>query len=212
MSVHTPPMFSSPHILDNQRWKNRRVGLLGGSFNPPHEGHVHISMAALAGLHLDYVWWLVTPQNPNKTLEPAPMDERMDQCRALTTHPKIIVTDIEQSLRTTITFDTIKKMKTYFPTTKFIWISGMDNALGLHKWNHWQDLLKEIPMVHFSRNPARSMIQACPLRMYKKQKHVVLNKGGKVPLDSGVSYWMMQQKIVHASSSEIRKNGKKSTG
>ena len=205
-------MTAAPHILDNNRWKNRRIGLLGGSFNPPHEGHVHISMAALNGLFLDYVWWLVTPQNPNKTLEPAPLEERMAQCHTLTTHPKIIVTNIEEYLGTTITFHTIKKIKTYFPTTQFIWISGMDNALGLHKWNHWQNLLKEIPMVHFSRNPARSMIQACPLRLYKKQKHVVLNKGGKVPLDSGISYWMMQQKIVHASSTEIRKSNEKSKG
>lgn len=205
-------MFAPPHSLDSNRWKNRRIGLLGGSFNPPHEGHVHISMAALNGLHLDYVWWLVTPRNPNKTLEPAPIEERIAQSQALTTHPRIIVTDIEESLGTNITYDTIKEMKKYFPTTQFIWISGMDNALNLHKWNHWQDLLKEIPMVHFSRNPARSMIQSCPLRMYGHQKHVVLNKGGKVPLDSGVSYWMMQQKIVHTSSTDIRKNNGKSTG
>ena len=181
-----------------------RVGLLGGSFNPPHEGHVHISLAALKGLHLDAVWWLVSPQNPIKELAPLPLQERVRMCEDLVEHPKILISDIEKDLGTAITYYSIRKLKARYPDTKFVWISGMDNALGLHKWHHWQDLLAEIPMVHLTRKPARSLVSSCPLRMYEKQRHVVIDKGGQYRLDSGLTYWMMQKKMVNISSTEIR--------
>lgn len=181
-----------------------RVGLLGGSFNPPHEGHMHISLAAMKGLHLDAVWWLVTPQNPIKSVKAPSMDERIAWCKDLADHPKILVSGLEDDLQTSITYCTIKKMKPYFPDTQFAWISGMDNALGLHRWNHWKKLLGEICMVHLTRNPARSLVRGCPYRMYARQNHVFIDKGGRFPLDSGTTYWMMQKKMVNVSSTEIR--------
>lgn len=181
-----------------------RIGLLGGSFNPPHEGHVHISLSALKGLELDVVWWLVTPQNPLKKDAPAGMNERIKLCRKIAVHPKIVVSDIERSLGTHITYQTITKLKKYHPTSKFVWISGMDNAVSLHKWHNWKDLLKEIPTVHLSRKPASSLIQQCPLRMYGNQHHVFVDKSAKYPLDSGTTFWMLQKKMVNISSSEIR--------
>lgn len=197
-------VFSKPHLLDSHRWKNRRVGLLGGSFNPPHKGHVHISLAALKGLHLDAVWWLVSPQNPIKEVKPLPLDERVQLCENLVNHPQILVSDIEHDLDAAITYHSIRKLKARYPDTEFVWISGMDNALGLHKWNHWKELLKEVCMLHLTRKPARSLVQSCPLRMYEKQKHVFIDRGGHLPLDSGTTYWMMQKKIVDISSTEIR--------
>ncbi len=200
MSFHT-----LPHTLGSHLWNGLRVGLLGGSFNPPHEGHVHISLAALKGLELDAVWWLVTPQNPIKTEQAMPMPERVRLSQELTApHPKILVSDIEKDLGTSITYDTIRKMKSRFPKTQFVWISGMDNALSLHKWHHWHELLQEVCMVHLTRNPATSLIQSCPLRMLSSQKHVVLSKAGRFPLDAGTTYWMLQKKMVNISSTEIR--------
>jgi len=187
-----------------------RIGLLGGSFNPPHEGHVHISMAAMKGLHLDAVWWLVTPQNPIKDVKAPPQNARADLCRELVTHPKILVSNIETRLQSNITYHTIKGLRHNYPHTDFVWISGMDNALGLHRWNYWQDLLSEICMVHLTRNPARSLVRNCPYRMYDRQKHVFIDKGAKLPLDSGTTYWMMQKKMVNISSTEIRENNSKS--
>jgi nicotinate-nucleotide adenylyltransferase len=182
-----------------------RVGLLGGSFNPPHEGHVHISLAALKGLELDAVWWLVTPQNPLKVDKPLPLSERVRLCQEIADHPKILISDIEKDLGTAITYDTVKQLKTHFPRTDFVWISGMDNARSLHKWHNWKELLGEICMVHLTRTPARSLVQSSPLRMYNKQKHIFIDKGGRLPLDSGTTYWMMQKKMVNISSTEIRK-------
>jgi len=201
MSFLTPP-----HLLNSPRWKNKRVGLLGGSFNPPHQGHVHISLAALKGLHLDSVWWLVSPQNPIKEQKPLPLEERMGLCNDLVEHPQILISDIEKDLGTTITYYSVKKLKKLYPATDFVWISGMDNALGLHRWHHWRGLLGEICMVHLTRKPAKSLVSSCPLRMYGRQKHVVIDKGGHYPLDSGTTYWMMQKKMVNISSTEIRNN------
>ncbi len=193
-----------PHLLDSPRWKNRRIGLLGGSFDPPHEGHVHISLAAMKGLGLDAVWWLVTPQNPIKGEKPLPQEERIRLSRNLVTHPRIVISGIEKDLGTAITYYTIRRLKERFPATSFVWISGMDNALGLHQWHHWRDLLREICMVHLTRKPATSLIRGCPLRMQGTQNHVVIGKGGLLPLDPGTTYWMMQKKMVNISSTDLR--------
>lgn len=200
MSLLTPP-----RLHDSSRWNGMRIGLLGGSFNPPHEGHVHISIAAMNTLGLDAVWWLVTPQNPLKEENPQPLEVRMQQCREINTHPKVLVTDLEKDLGTRISYDTVRSIKRHFAKTEFVWITGMDNALSLHKWKRWKDLLAEICMVHLTRFPAVSLIQACPLRLYAKQKHVVVNQAGRLPLDSGTTYWLLQKKMVDASSTRIRK-------
>ncbi|MCK6419064.1 MAG: nicotinate (nicotinamide) nucleotide adenylyltransferase [Alphaproteobacteria bacterium] len=199
MSLH--PL---PHLLDSRRWKDRRIGLLGGSFNPPHEGHVHISIAALRGLKLDCVWWLVTPQNPIKDIAPLPLDQRLAMCRALLDHPRILVSDLESDLGTTITYDTIRRLKRRFNGTQFVWISGMDNALNLHRWHHWRDLLAEISMVHVTRPPAKSLVRGCPLRQYTAQTHRVIDQAGAYPLSPGITYWMLQKKMVNISSTALR--------
>ena len=187
-----------------------RIGLLGGSFNPPHEGHLHISLCAMKGLELDMVWWLVTPQNPIKCEAPLPLEERVRLSRELVDdQPKILITDIERDLGTTITYHTVRSLKKYYSQTDFVWISGMDNAHNMHKWNHWHRLLDEICMVHLTRSPARSLVQNCPLRMYGRQKHVFIDKSGYFPLDSNINYWMLQKKMVNISSTEIRQNGHK---
>lgn len=198
-------LFTLPGTLDSTRWNGLRVGLLGGSFNPPHEGHLHISLAALNGLQLDAVWWLVTPQNPVKTEQAMALPERMRLSNELIEgNPKILISDIEKDLGTVKTYDTIRKLKSRFSKTEFVWISGMDNALTLHKWNRWHELLKEVCMVHLTRSPATSLIQSCPLRMLGSQKHIVVSKGGRFPLDPGTTYWMLQKKMIDISSTEIR--------
>ena len=202
-------IYTKPSLLDNSRWRNLRIGLLGGSFNPPHEGHVHISLAALIGLELNLVWWLVTPQNPLKKQIPETMEERIKKCQKIAFHPKIVVSDIEKELGTRITYYSIKKLKKTHTSCDFVWISGMDNALSLHKWHHWKDLLREIPMVHLTRKPATTLIQQCPLRLYSKQKHVFVDKAARYPLAPGTTFWMLQKKMVNISSTEIRERSLK---
>lgn len=182
-----------------------RVGLLGGSFNPPHAGHVHISMEALKTLKLDAVWWLVSPHNPLKAdITPLPLNERVELCQNLVNHPQILISDLEKELGTRITYFSVKKLKTYFPKVEFVWLTGMDNALTLHHWNYWKNLLEEIPTAHLTRMPVTSLIQSCPLRQYKRQSHIFLKRAKKVPLKPGFTYWLMQKKMIDVSSSEIR--------
>ena len=186
-----------------------RVGILGGSFNPPHEGHVHISKAVLNALQLDAVWWLVTPQNPLKSSKDLlPFEQRISLCNEIIDHPKIVVTGIENDLGSTYSYRTVQKIKNAFPYTKFAWITGMDNALNLHKWDCWHELLEEICMVHITRYPPVKLIRNCPTRMLSRQNHVVLTHGGKIPLKPSTTYWLLQKKMVNISSTEIRKKQK----
>ena len=197
-------LLSNPHLFESSRWQGLRVGLLGGSFSPPHEGHLHISLAAMKGLKLDAVWWLVTPKNPLKNELSLPFEERMKLSRSFIDHPKILITSLEKDLGTYLTYNSICKLKKYFSKTEFVWISGMDNVHTFHKWYNWRKLLEEICMVHLTRSPARFLVQNCPLRMYGKQKHIFINRAGYVPLEPCTSYWMLQKKMLDISSTQIR--------
>ncbi|MGH7123366.1 MAG: nicotinate-nucleotide adenylyltransferase, partial [Stellaceae bacterium] len=100
----------------------RRIGLLGGSFNPAHRGHLHVSLEALKRLDLDQVWWLVAPQNPLKpTKGMASLEERLASARQLVRHPRIAVTDLEARLGTRYTADTLRELRRRFPNTRFVW-------------------------------------------------------------------------------------------
>jgi len=185
-----------------------RIGILGGSFNPPHKGHLHISNIALKSLQLDVVWWLITPQNPLKSATGLPsVEKRVELCKDITSnHPRIIITDIEETLKTPHSYATVKKLKSHFPNTTFTWITGMDNAHNLHNWNEWQNLLKKICMIHITRHPPVKLVKQCPARILSSQKHVIIERGGKYPLDSHTTYWLLQKKALDISSTEIRKN------
>ncbi|MBI1301990.1 MAG: nicotinate (nicotinamide) nucleotide adenylyltransferase [Alphaproteobacteria bacterium] len=188
-----------------------RIGILGGSFNPPHEGHVHISKMVLKAFNLHAIWWLVTPLNPLKSKEDLPdVQERLSLCQDLLKDqdPRIIVTDIEEKLKTQHSYATVKKLKHMFPSTQFSWITGMDNAHNLHLWNHWTELLDEICMIHITRHPAVNLVKTCPSRMLKTQKHITVEHGGNLPLDSNTTYWLLQKKMVNMSSTKIRESNK----
>ena len=125
-----------------------RVGLLGGSFNPAHEGHLHVSVVAMKRLGLDYVWWLVAPQNPLKPISGmAALSERVLGARKIASRqPRICVTDIEAALGTRYTVDTIARLKQYFPQLRFVWLMGSDNLATFHRWRNWETLARRIPI------------------------------------------------------------------
>jgi nicotinate-nucleotide adenylyltransferase len=130
-----------------------RIGLLGGSFNPAHEGHVHVSEVALKRLGLDYVWWLVSPQNPLKTsADTAPFEKRIARARYLVgKHPRLRVSDIEAQMGTRYTVDTIMRLKARFPGLHFVWLMGSDNLLAFHRWRNWQHLARKVPIAIVTR-------------------------------------------------------------
>jgi nicotinate-nucleotide adenylyltransferase len=113
---------------------SQRIGLLGGSFNPVHEGHVHISLEAIKRLRLDAVWWLVSPQNPLKSSEGmAPYAERLASAQSYARHPRIHVSGIEKTLGTRYTIDTLRALTKRMPRQQFLWLMGADNLAQLHR-------------------------------------------------------------------------------
>lgn len=129
-----------------------RVGLLGGSFNPAHEGHSHASELALKQLGLDYVWWLVSPQNPLKeTQGMAGFDERLAATKKFNRHPRVIVTDIENQLATRFTIDTLRALKRRFPQLCFVWLMGSDNLVQIPRWRNWQEIFANVPVAVIAR-------------------------------------------------------------
>lgn len=182
-----------------------RVGLLGGSFNPAHQGHVHISLIAMRTLKLDAIWWLVTPQNPlKKQSDLKNYEDRMRQCHELVNHPRILVTDLEAQFGSNYTYDTICSLRSHFPATEFAFITGMDNALSFHRWDRWQDILKMVTTVHIARPPAQNLIQSCPLKLLSNQRHHVLDRAEYVDLSPLTTYWIKQRKMMFISSTQIR--------
>ncbi len=132
----------------------RRIGILGGSFNPAHEGHRRISIEALRRLDLDRVWWLVAPQNPLKLRrDTAPLEERMARARAIARHPRIIVTDIEARLGTRYTAATLPRLVARFADVRFVWLMGADNLATLDRWHRWNDIMHALPIAVFAREP-----------------------------------------------------------
>jgi len=131
----------------------RRVGLLGGSFNPAHGGHLHISREALKRLGLDEVWWLVSPQNPLKPIAGmAPFAERLQQAgEVAAADRRIRVSDIEAKLGTTYTADTIKTLRRRFPRARFVWLMGGDNLVQFPYWLRWQQIFRTLPVAVFAR-------------------------------------------------------------
>ena len=132
----------------------RRIGLLGGSFNPAHAGHRYISLQALKRLRLDEVWWMVSPQNPLKpTAGMAPLAERMAQAARVADHARIRVTDIEHRLGTVYTADTLKALVPRYPRCRFMWLMGADNLEQIGEWKDWQTIFASIPIAVFARPP-----------------------------------------------------------
>ena len=192
-----PDRFLLPALDNPAPWKGKKIGLLGGSFNPAHKGHRHIALLALDHYGLDGIWWLVTPQNPLKdTTDMAAYDERFASAEDIVAgHPQMIVTHLERDLGTTYTFETVTGLQKAFPETDFMFICGMDNALIFHKWDHWQDLLDLIPVTFIDRPRAIDVVDDAPL---KQVTHPNL-------------LWLHGREMIDISSTQIR-NSLKTNG
>jgi len=122
------------------------IGLLGGSFDPAHEGHAHVTREALKRFGLDRVWWLVSPGNPLKAHGPAPLEDRLRHARALMRHPRVVVTDIEARLGTRYTAETLRALQMRYPGVRFTWLMGADNLAQFHQWDKWREIMQRVPI------------------------------------------------------------------
>jgi nicotinate-nucleotide adenylyltransferase len=130
-----------------------RIGLLGGSFNPAHRGHRHISLQALRALRLDEVWWLVSPGNPLKesAKDMAPFEARLSSAKRMGKRAAIRASDFEQRQATRYTIDTVRRLKRLCPQHRFIWLLGSDTLPNFHKWHDWRGLAREVPIAVIRR-------------------------------------------------------------
>ncbi|MAW98367.1 MAG: nicotinate-nucleotide adenylyltransferase [Sphingomonas sp.] len=133
--------------------RSRRIGLLGGSFNPAHHAHRAISLAAIRALQLDEVWWLVSPGNPLKAKagDMAPFAARMASARAMAKRARIRPTAIERRLGTRYTVDTLRKLTLRYPDKRFIWLMGGDNLDQFHRWRDWRTIARTVPIAVIAR-------------------------------------------------------------
>ncbi|WP_238996886.1 nicotinate-nucleotide adenylyltransferase [Entomobacter blattae] len=146
------PLSSSFHraLATPSRWgdgRRIRVGLLGGSFNPAHKGHMDLALFSLRRFQLDQVWLMVSPGNPLKPIAGmAPFLRRLDSVKSKITSPRLIATDIEQAIQKKYTYETIKILKARFPHAQFIWLMGADSLIQFPRWKFWKRLAALVPI------------------------------------------------------------------
>lgn len=140
-----------------------RIGLLGGSFNPPHAAHRAISLFALKRLKLDRIWWLVSPGNPLKDTRSLPaLEARIDAARKVARDPRIDVSCLEAVIDTRYTHDTIAYLKRRCASARFVWIMGADNLAQFHRWEDWQGIADKVPFAVIDRPPQSFAALASP--------------------------------------------------
>lgn len=134
----------------------QRIGLLGGSFDPAHDGHLLISEMALKRFRLDQVWWLVSPGNPLKSHGPAPLRDRIAGARRLAKDPRVVVTGIEERLGTRRTADTLSELQRLWPQVRFVWLMGSDNLVQFSEWGRWREIAARVPIGVLARPGTRT--------------------------------------------------------
>ena len=185
----------------------QRIGLLGGSFDPPHQGHVHITRWALRTVGLDRVWWLVSPGNPLKPRGPADLARRVEASRALVQHPRVAVTDIEARLGSRYTADTLDALAARYPGAHFVWLMGADNLANFHRWDRWESIIARYPMAVMARPGEQLRAGLSPAAQRFARLRVPQHAAQAVGRGGAPGWVLLTGPMSGASSTEIRNGG-----
>jgi len=183
----------------------KNIGLLGGSFDPPHKGHLYISLEAKKILKLNEIWWLVTPQNPLKINEPASYKDRVRNCKLITKNNPIKIIEIEKKINSSYSYQTINYLNKHYKNINFFWLMGADNLIYFHKWQNSHKIFEQIPIVVFRRyGYNEKALKSYTSNFYKNfridNKNICLSDFEKLP-----AWTIIQNKEIKISSTEIRK-------
>jgi nicotinate-nucleotide adenylyltransferase len=182
-----------------------RVGLLGGSFNPAHDGHRHISLEALARLNLDRVWWIVSPGNPLKShAELAAQETRLHLAAAVAHHPRIDVTGFEAQLGTSYSAETLAFLKRRAPEVHFVWLMGADNLAALHHWRHWRRILATMPVAVLDRPHWRYRALASPAAISHRDSQLPESESRLLSQMTAPSWSFLSIPLSNLSSTALR--------
>ena len=190
----------------------KKIGLLGGSFDPPHKGHLFISTEAKKILKLDEVWWIVTPKNPLKISKPATYEERLKNCKNITRNYPISIKEIEKKIGSNYSYNTINYILNHYINIKFFWLMGADNLINFHKWEKWQKIFNNMSIVIFKRHgyntkALKSIASKNFVNSRILKSKIKLEDFNKLP-----SWIIIENKEVKISSTEIRNQREKFRG
>ena len=183
----------------------KNIGLLGGSFDPPHKGHLYISLEAKKILKLDDIWWLVTPQNPLKANQPASYSDRIKNCKLIIKNKPIKIKEVEKKINSKFSYQTIKYLNNHYRNINFFWLMGADNLINFHKWQNADKIFNEIPIVVFRRygynNKALKSYTSNFYKHFKlSNKNLLIENFKQLP-----AWTIIKNKEIRISSTEIRK-------
>ena len=186
-----------------------RVGLLGGSFNPAHEGHLHVARQAMTHLRLDQLWLMVSPGNPLKSANGmAPFAQRLASAQKIADGRRIIATDIEQRLGTRYTWDTMRALTQRFPAQKFVWLMGADNLLQLPRWGNWLRIMHAMPMLVLPRPGATRPALAGQAALRFRKHRLPARSGLCLPMAAAPRWILLPVKENSASATALRRKFK----
>lgn len=183
-----------------------RVGLLGGSFNPAHAGHLHVARIALARLRLKQVWLLVSPGNPLKPARGmAPLAQRLASARAIADHRRIVATAIEAELGTRFTVDTMRALRRRFPRMSFVWLMGADNLVQLPRWRSWRRIVDLMPFAVLPRPTYnhRALASRAALRLRPQRRPA--REAALLATTAAPCWAFLPVRQHHASATAIRR-------
>ena len=190
-----------------------RIGLLGGSFNPAHSGHLHLSLQAMRRLELDRVWWLVSPQNPLKPAAGmAPFAQRLAAARTVARHPRLLVSDVEARLGTIRTADTLARLTRRYPRTHFVWLMGADNLVQVPQWERWREIFEAVPVAVFAR-PSYSLLALAGAAARRYRRNRVPEASARALAGLAPPAWVFcRMRLDPISASTIRARGRGADG
>lgn len=184
-----------------------RVGLLGGSFDPAHAGHVHITRWALKALGLDRVWWLVSPGNPLKPDAPADLSRRLQAAREIMRHPRVVVTDVEARAGTRHTAATLALLRRHYPAVRFVWLMGADNLRTFHRWDRWEEIMATVPIAVLARPGDQIGAGLSPAARRFARWRVPQAAAATLPFRRPPAWTLLSGRMLDLSSSELRAAG-----